>query len=238
MKYTEINFEYRLQKIEDTIAQDKQNIETYQEAIEEFSKLIAQEPFNYLVYRHRGHRYLSTSKFHQAAADLSLACQINPYYWKSWYYLGMINYYLGDYTQAIYYYQQSLHFICKDQVYICAITNWLYICKCHLGLKDDPATQELLKPYVKTGMEGVQVYPNLLLLHKGEVSTDEILALRESGDLSDVSYISIGFGLALYYYFNGEKDQSRKLCFEILEEGKSWSALAYIACKMDLGRLF
>ena len=66
MKYTDINFEYRLQKIEDTIAQDKQNIETYQEAIEEFSKLIAQEPFNYLVYRHRGHRYLSTSKFHQA----------------------------------------------------------------------------------------------------------------------------------------------------------------------------
>lgn len=238
MRKIEVDYDIRLQRVEDNIAQDKQDAGRYRAALEEFSDLLAQDPFNCVVYRHRGHRYLSLSQFSQAAADLELACRLDPYYWKSWYYLGMIRYYQGEWEDALYYFGQSLHYIGEDVVYTPAITNWIYICNCHLGRKGSADAEALLEPFTKTGDEGNKVYSNLLLLHKGEIGAEVIEGKLNSGQLSDVAQISIGFGLALYHYFDGARERARALCNRILEEGKSWHALAYIACKFDVERLF
>lgn len=221
-----------LENIEKIITEDKNNRSLYTKAIEEYSRLLARSPFDYLIYRYRGHRYLSLSKYNQAAADLELACRINPFYWKSWYYLGMISYYNIEYQQALYYFNQSLNFIGKDTNYISAIVNWTFLCLCHLDQKEQ--AQKLLNPFTKNGDEGHQVYPNLILLHNGQKTSSEIEAIFNSGELSDTSYISFGFGLAKFYYFNNEKEKAKHILVKLLNEGKAWYALAYKACESDI----
>ena len=48
------------------------------EAVESYSKAIAIDPFNGILYRHRGHRHISCREYEQAAADFVVASRLIP----------------------------------------------------------------------------------------------------------------------------------------------------------------
>jgi tetratricopeptide (TPR) repeat protein len=202
----------------------------FKEAILEFSKAIAMDPFNGLLYRHRGHRYISTRRFEEAAADFELSVRLDPTNWDSWYHLGLAYYLLRDYSKAKAAYLQCLSMTKADELWV-AIADWLYMTYKKLG--EDDAAIKLLEP-LKEGMEvGENVhYYSRLLMYKGILTPDAILDIKTDYD-PDITLATVGYGLGNYYLMNGNKEEAIKI-FKKVMKCPQWPAFGYIASEVEL----
>lgn len=232
-----LTVEDNIQRIEDAIAADISNEEVYNEAIRDFSRLLSKEPFNELLYRHRGHRYLSTSKSEQACADLIMSTRMAPDYWKNWDLLGMAFYYYGDFEQSIAYYDQGLKVTGFDSKFTAPLINWKYLCMCQMGLKDTQEAQDVLHTIKPDNDIAHGIYKDLLMLHQGIINESDIAA-KFTPDMKEMLYPTYGYGLASYYYFNGEKEKAEKTFDEILKNSKAWYSWGHKACAVDRQRWF
>jgi len=59
----------------------------YHEAIDVYTKGIENHPDYAMLYRHRGHRYISIREFDRAVADLTKASKLNDHDFDIWYHL-------------------------------------------------------------------------------------------------------------------------------------------------------
>ncbi|MFC2160561.1 tetratricopeptide repeat protein, partial [Acidobacteriota bacterium] len=73
----------------------------YHEAIDVYTGGIKNFPDNSMLYRHRGHRYISIRKFDRAVQDLSKAAELNSGDFDIWYHLGLAYYLNGDFEKAL-----------------------------------------------------------------------------------------------------------------------------------------
>lgn len=121
------SIEWNVEAIEASISADDANREVYEQAVREFSLLLNKAPFHRLIYRHRGHRYLSLGCVEQAVADLGLSTRMEPEFWKSWDLLGMAYYYLGDFEKALTYYQQGLNVTGLKSKFTAPLVYWSYL---------------------------------------------------------------------------------------------------------------
>src|SRR4249920_3589765 len=64
----------------------------FREAIATFTKGMEIAPNNDMLYRWRGHRYLSVREFDKAYADLTKGLAINPKNYGALYHLGIVNF--------------------------------------------------------------------------------------------------------------------------------------------------
>lgn len=110
----------------------------YHEAIEVYSKGIASHPDEAMLYRHRGHRYISIRDFERAATDIAKAAALNDKDFDIWYHLGLAHYLRGDFDKARAAYESCLMVAADDDSKI-AISNWLYATLRRLGRKEDAA---------------------------------------------------------------------------------------------------
>ena len=76
-------------------------VRQYREAIKTFTRGIAIAPQNALLYRWRGHRYLSTRQFDRAMDDLTKGSRLDSTIYGIWYHLGIVRYSRGDFAGAV-----------------------------------------------------------------------------------------------------------------------------------------
>jgi tetratricopeptide (TPR) repeat protein len=200
----------------------------YHEAIVVYTKGIEEYPDYAMLYRHRGHRYISIRDFDKAIADLEKAAELNNKNFDIWYHLGLAFYLKGNFEKALYPYQECLKCAEDDDSKI-AISNWLCIALHRLGKKDK--ADEILQG-ITEGMKVVenQAYYNLLFFYKGIKKEEELSRLAEASDL-DMS--TIGYGIGCWYLYNGS-EQKAKNYFEKIVEGKYWPAFGFIAAEAEL----
>src|SRR3954453_4174093 len=106
------NVEYRSQhdtgaiaRAESALAADPRNVDKlialgvaqsgvrqYREAIETFTRGLKIPPGNALLYRWRGHRYLSTRQFDRALDDLTRGAKLDSTIYGIWYHLGIVRF--------------------------------------------------------------------------------------------------------------------------------------------------
>ena len=72
-------------------------------------------------------------------------------------------------------------------------------------------------------------YHQLCLLYKGDIKIDDMMP----ADGDSPSSAAVAYGLANYFYYNGDKSRSDKLLQSIVA-GSSWSAFGFIAAEVDL----
>ena len=72
----------------------------YREAIAAFTRGIELAPDNYLLYRWRGHRYLSTRQLDRARAHLERGLALNAECYGCLYHLGIVRYVATDFAVA------------------------------------------------------------------------------------------------------------------------------------------
>jgi len=72
----------------------------FREAIETFTRGLALEPNNSMLYRWRGHRYLSVREFDKAAADFAKGLSLDSANYGIWYHLGVLRFIHGDFAGA------------------------------------------------------------------------------------------------------------------------------------------
>jgi len=75
-------------------------VRQFREAIATFTRGPAIAPNSALLYRWRGHRYLSRRDFNRAMADLTKGASIDSTIYGIWYHLGIVRYAKGDFSGA------------------------------------------------------------------------------------------------------------------------------------------
>jgi tetratricopeptide (TPR) repeat protein len=225
----------------------------YDEAIKVFSEGIGKHPGDARMYRHRGHRYISTRQFDRAIADLAKAAelvkgkpdQVEPdgqpnarniptstLNTNIYYHLGLAHYLKGDFKQAEAAYRECLAFS-KNPDMLAATTHWLYMTLRRMNRQEADA---LLKP-ITADMDIIEngSYHTLLMMYKGALKADDVLAESKKGELDAVT---IGYGVANWHLYNGRKEQAAGVLREIVQKHAAQrAAFGYIAAESDLRRL-
>ena len=206
------------------------SLKHYRQAIETYSRGIEQKPDWALLYRHRGHRYITIRDFANARADLAKASQLDPRSFDISYHLALSTYLANDYANAVTAYRKSLDLATSDDDRIAA-SYWLYLSLRQLG-RDDEA-QAVLQP-IRPAMrvERMAAYFKLLAFYKGQLEENELFALETATSIEIATY---GHGLASQYLFNGEERKARKL-LQTIVDGPYWPAFGFIAAEAELQR--
>ena len=203
----------------------------YHEAIEVYSKGIKVHPDEAMLYRHRGHRYISIREFGKAASDMAKAAALNDKDFDIWYHLGLAHYLLGDFDKARAAYESCLKVSADDDSKI-AISNWLYATLRRLDRKEDAArVLEAISESMK--VKENTSYLNLLLFFKGLKTEDEIFNSMANSELDAAT---VGYGIGCWHLYSGQKDKARGF-FEKVVTGRYWPAFGFIAAEAELARM-
>jgi tetratricopeptide (TPR) repeat protein len=203
----------------------------YHEAIDVYSKGIGAHPGKAMLYRHRGHRYISIREFGKAAGDMAKAAVLNDKDFDIWYHLGLAHYLLGEFDKAQAAYESCLKVAADDDSKI-AVSNWLYATLRRLGRKEDAA--KVLEK-ISGDMKVVEntSYLNLLLFFKGVKTEDDIIGWAAGSELDAAT---VAYGVGAWHLYSGQKDKARG-CFEKVMTGRYWPAFGFIAAEAELARM-
>jgi tetratricopeptide (TPR) repeat protein len=226
----------------------------YREAIEIYTRALAEHPDEPRLLRHRGHRYLTLRRFDLAAADLEQAARlvegrpdevepdglpnarnlpVSTLQTNIWYHLGLAYYFTGDLghlEMAERAFRKCLE-LSKNADMQVSTTHWLYMTLRRLGRVGEAG--ELLAP-IRTNMDVVEnrAYHLLTLMYKGDIPPDSILTLTGQ----DFDAPTLGYGVGEWHLYNGRRDEAVKAFRDVLAGGE-WTAFGYIAAEADLKRL-
>jgi len=224
----------------------------YREAIDWFTRGIARYPADARMYRHRGHRYITTRQFDRAQADLEKAAtlirgtadQVEPdgapnpsgiprstLHFNVWYHLGLTYYLQGEYSKALEAYRSCMA-VSKNDDAVVATSDWLWMTLMRLGRKDEAAkVLERITPKMEILENGA--YHRRLLMYKGAEKPEALLDTK-SGDATTIA--TQGYGVGNYYFVTGDTARARAV-FERVTAGSGWNAFGYIAAEADLARM-
>lgn len=231
----------------------------YREAIETYTKGISLFPNSPELYRHRGHRYISTRQFDKAIADLEKSAllaksipltkeangipiplpeddQPTTLQFNIYYHLGLAYYLQGNYGKAAEAYEQCIEYSETDDE-IAATADWLYMAYRRLG-EDEVAEETLAMIQEDMQIKENEGYFERLLMYKGLVAPDSLLKLGSDIPLADrdLALATQGYGVGNFYLYNGEQQLGRQILEDIVE-GRHWAAFGYIAAEADLARM-
>lgn len=224
---------------------------SYRKAIDIFTRGIEKHPGDPRIYRHRGHRYITTRQFDRAIRDLEKAADLvrgtedrvepdgipnaenrprSTLHTNIWYHLGLAHYFSGNFEQASEAFQNCREASPNDDMLVASV-YWLYMSLRRAG--NDMQAGTVLQP-VETEMDIIENtdYHKLLLVFKGVFDADHLL------DQTDTSLASstVGYGIGNWHYINGRAERARNLFTGVYEEGY-WPAFGYIGAETDLNRI-
>lgn len=224
----------------------------YREAIDWFTRGIARYPADARIYRHRGHRYITTRQFELARVDLEKAVTLirgradeveldgapNPsgiprstLHFNVWYHLGLAHYLLGDFEKALSAYRSCMAVSRNDDAVV-ATSDWMWMTLMRLGRKAEAArVLERITPTMDILENGA--YHRRLLMYKG-LETPE--ALLEATGADPTATATQGYGVGNYYLVTGDRERARRV-FTQVTAGQGWNAFGYIAAEADLVRI-
>ena len=224
----------------------------YQEAIAMYTKGIAQHPSDPRMYRHRGHRYITTRQFDRAIADFEKAVSLikgakdeiepdgapNPsgkprssLHFNIWYHLGLAHYLKGDYEKAVDAYNECMKVSNNDDS-ITATSDWLWMTLMRLNRKAE-ATKVLDRITPKMEILENGSYHRRLLMYKGLEKPDVLL---DPANADALTIATQGYGVGNWYFVTGNAARAREV-FQKVVASPNWSAFGYIAAEADLQRM-
>ncbi len=203
----------------------------YHEAIDVYSGGIKNFPDLPMLYRHRGHRYISIRKFDKAVQDLSKAAELNSQDFDIWYHLGLAFFLKGDFEKALTAYESCLG-VSEDDESKVAVSHWMYMTLRRLERLDD-ALEVLNNIITGLDVEENQSYYDLLNFYKGQKSVEDIFNIEEATNLA---LATIGYGIGCWYLYNND-EATAKTYFEKIVETKHWPGFGFIAAEAELFRM-
>ena len=218
----------------------------YQGAIEIYTAGMEHHPNDPRLYRHRGHRFISTRQFDRAIADLEHAVtliegqpnEIEPdglpnarnipvstLHGNIWYHLGLAYYLKHDWENALRAYLHARASSENDDNVV-STTHWIYMILRRMGRPE--AAAEALKS-INNEMNVIEnfAYQELCLFYQGQLTLAEI-----DGTTDDPAGAAVAYGLANWFEYNGdeaEADRRRKA----LLNTDGWAAFGFIAAESD-----
>ncbi len=224
----------------------------YKEAIKIFTKGIEQFADDARFLRHRAHRYISIRKFDLAIKDLELASKlienkedivepdgmpnamnmpISSLHSNIRYHLGLAYYLNNQMDKAFEVFKKDVELASNDDK-IVSSSHWLYMIS--RLRNDNEMAKKTLEPITRE-MNIIENfdYHQLLLLYKGELIDTDLLGENYDVKVSD----GMAYGIANWYYYNGETEKAKILLNKILN-GNQWASFGFIAAEVDYVKNF
>lgn len=214
----------------------------YNDAIATYTRGIALAPSDARLYRHRGHRYISTRQFDKAVKDLKKASELNDKDFDIWYHLGLAHYLRGEFAKAAAAYEKCYAVAEAERAKsdtrkegrddsLIAISDWLYMTWRRLG---NQAAADKILDRIVPGMlvRENKSYYDRLLFYKGINRESNLVNVEKATDLE---IATVGYGIGNWHLYNGNRARADEY-FRRIVAGKYWPAFGFIAAEAELAR--
>jgi tetratricopeptide (TPR) repeat protein len=204
-------------------------VRQYHEARRTFTRGLEIAPSNALLYRWRGHRYLSVRELDRALDDFNRGARLDSTIYGIWYHLGIVKFARGDFAGAADAFGRALP-IAPDSGERSGATDWLWMSLSRAGRGAE--AQALLdgRPDVPTGGNA---YTQRLRLYRGEVRPDSVFT---PADTTDIAIATLSYGVGNWYLVRGDTAKAREW-FERSVASGGWPAFGFIVSEAELRRL-
>ncbi|HSJ30033.1 MAG TPA: hypothetical protein VK933_01275 [Longimicrobiales bacterium] len=221
----------------------------YRDAIRVFGEGIHKHPDDARMYRHRGHRYITTRQVSRAVADLETAARLmadrpdevepdgqpNSFNIPTstlksniWYHLALAHYLRHDFESALDAWRTAVEMADNDDMLV-ASSDWLYMTLRRLG-REAEAEEVLARITPDMRILENDAYHRRLLMYKGLIAPDSVMP----ADTRDaVQLATYGYGIANWHLYNGDRYTAETLFRRILD-GPNWAAFGYIAAEAEV----
>ncbi|MDH4046219.1 MAG: tetratricopeptide repeat protein [Gemmatimonadota bacterium] len=204
-------------------------IRRYREAIATFTRGLEIAPENAVLYRWRGHRYLSVRELGNARADLERGLGLDATLYGCWYHLGIVKYVSGDFAGAADAFAHALPLAPNPGEHAGSI-DWSWMSLSRAGRHADA------RAVLDQNADSIPVenaYTRRLRLYRGLLDPTLVLTPADTGDV-DVATLS--YGLGNWYLVQGDTTRAREWFQRSVASG-GWPAFGFIASEAELRRL-
>jgi tetratricopeptide (TPR) repeat protein len=201
----------------------------FREAIETFTRGLAIAPNNAMLYRWRGHRYLSLRDFDRAMRDLTRGASLDSTVYGIWYHLGIVRYALGDFAGAADAFARAQP-RAPEAGELAGSTDWLWMSLMRVGRTADAQAMLDRRP---DSLTITNAYARRLKLYRGEIGPDEVIT---PADTADVQLATLSYGVGNWYLVKGDTARARTWFERSIKSG-GWPGFGFIISEAELRRL-
>jgi tetratricopeptide (TPR) repeat protein len=201
----------------------------FREAIETFTRGLAVAPNDPMLYRWRGHRYLSVRELDRAMADLTRGLQLDSTNYGVLYHLGIVRFARGDFRGAAAAFQRAQP-RAPDAGELAGSTDWLWMSLMRAGRKQEAEAMLARRP---DSLRIDNAYARRLKLYRGEIGPDAVFT---PADTADVQVATLSYGLGNWYLVRGDTTRARQY-FVRSTRTTGWPGFGFIMSEVELRRL-
>jgi tetratricopeptide (TPR) repeat protein len=200
----------------------------FREAIQTFTKGLAIAPNEVLLYRWRGHRYLSVRQLDSALTDLSRGYQLDSSNYGVLYHLGIVRFARGEFAAAAEVFARAQP-RAPEASELTGSTDWLWMSLARAGKAAEAKAMLDRRP---DSLPATNAYARRLKLYRGEVGPDAVFT---PADTADVQVATLAFGIGNWYLVRGDTASARRW-FERSVGSGGWPGFAFILSEIELRR--
>ena len=201
----------------------------FREAIQTFTHGLAIAPNDPMLYRWRGHRYLSVRELDRAKADLEKGLALDSTNYGILYHLGIVRYIRGDFAGAATMFERGQG-RAPDAGELAGSTDWLWMSLMRAGRKADAEAMLARRP---DSLVVNNAYARRLKLYRGEIGPD---AMFTPADTADVQVATLSYGLGNWYLVRGDTARAKSLFQRSVQSG-GWPGFGFMVSEVELRRL-
>ncbi|MGH8722484.1 MAG: tetratricopeptide repeat protein, partial [Burkholderiales bacterium] len=181
-----------------------------------------------VLYRWRGHRYLSVREFDRALDDLTRGSRLDSTNFGIWYHLGIVRYARGDFAGAAQAFERGQPGA-PDAGERAGATDWLWMSLSRAGRA---AEAQALLDRRPDSLPAGNAYAQRLRLYRGEIGPDDVITPADTGD---IAVATLSYGVGNWYLVRGDTTRAR-LWFERSVRSGGWPAFGFIVSEVELRR--
>lgn len=201
----------------------------FREAIATFTHGLAIAPNNALLYRWRGHRYLSVREFDRARADLEQGIRLDTTIYGLWYHLGIVRYAAGEFAGAADAFKHAQP-KAPDAGELAGSTDWLWMSLSRAGRGAEAKAMLDRHP---DSLATTVAYAQRLKLYRGTLTPDRVMT---PADTADVQVATLAYGIGNWYVVHGDNAKARAWFARSVASG-GWPGFGFIISEIELKRL-
>lgn len=215
----------------------------FQESIDVYTRGLEAYPDSFKLRRHRGHRYINVRELDKAIVDLNEAVELmgdtssdvmeydgngKPYgtyeHW-IWYHVGLYHYLNENFDEAARAYEKCAA-TAMDNKGLVGASDWLYNAY-QKGGNSAEATRVIDAIAEDIDSDRNHPYFHRVMVYKGIEKPGDLLDVNKPADQWTGRDITLGYGIANWYKFNGDENTADKIYKAILQT-PYWNSWAYV----------
>ena len=204
-------------------------VRQFREAIETFTRGLRIAPNDAMLYRWRGHRYLSVREFAKAKADLTRGLALDSTNYGILYHLGIVRFAAGDFAGAADAMQRAQP-RAPDAGELAGATDWLWMSLMRAGKAAEARAMLERRP---DSLPTTVAYAQRLRMYRGEIGPEQVFT---PADTSDIAVATLSYGIGNWFLVRGDTVQARRWFDRSIASG-GWPAFGFIISEVERQRL-